>query len=131
MHPDLSEGRVVVVLVANVVTCEQIFLTFPTEWMCVGPVMKGVKDRMPIVFSIACVRPKFLVQTVLTLKEIGLSELARLPLPPLITGTDLTLHYERCLCFLPFSAAVTLTFSDSEGLGGLGGPSDPIRNRRP
>ena len=47
MHPDLSEGRVVVVL-ANVVTCEQIFLTFPTEWMCVGPVMKGVKDRMPI-----------------------------------------------------------------------------------
>ena len=50
MHPDLSEGRVVVVLVANVVTCEQIFLTFPTEWMCVGPVMKGVKDRMPIVY---------------------------------------------------------------------------------
>ena len=53
MHPDLSEGRVVVVL-AKVVTCEQIFLTFPTEWMCVGPVMKGVKDRMPIVLSIAC-----------------------------------------------------------------------------
>ena len=52
MHPDLSEGRVVVVL-ANVVTCEQIFLTFPTEWMCVGPVMKGVKDRMPIVLSVA------------------------------------------------------------------------------
>ena len=48
MHPDLCGGRVVVVL-ANVVTCEQIFLTFPTEWMCVGPVMKGVKDRMPIV----------------------------------------------------------------------------------
>ena len=47
MHPDLCEGRVVVVL-ANVVTCEQIFLTFPTEWMCVGPVMKGAKDRMPI-----------------------------------------------------------------------------------
>ena len=79
MHPDLSEGRVVVVLVANVVTCEQIFLTFPTEWMCVGPVMKGVKDRMPIVLSIACMRPKSLVQTVLTLKEIRLSELARLP----------------------------------------------------
>ena len=53
MHPDLSEGRVVVVL-AKVVTCEQIFLTFPTEWMCVGPVMKGAKDRMPIVLSIAC-----------------------------------------------------------------------------
>ena len=52
MHPDLSKGRVVVVL-ANVVTCEQIFLTFPTEWMCVRPVMKGVKDRMPIVLSIA------------------------------------------------------------------------------
>ena len=71
------------------------------------------------------------VQTVLTLKEIMLSELACLPLPPLITPTDLTLHYERCLCFLPFSAATTLTFSDSEGLGGLGGPSDPTRNRRP
>ena len=130
MHPDLCGGRVVVVL-ANVVTCEQIFLTFPTEWMCVGPVMKGVRDRMPIVLSIACLRPKLLVQTVLTLKEIRLSEPARLPLPPLITPTDLTLHYERCLCFLPFSAATTLTFSDSEGLGGLGGPSDPTRNRRP
>ena len=130
MHPDLCEGRVVVVL-ANVVTCEQIFLTFPTEWMCVGPVMKGVKDRMPIVLSIACMRPKVLVKSVPTSKEIRLSELARLPLPPLITPTDLTLHYERCLCFLPFSAATTLTFSDSEGLGGLGGPSDPTRNRRP
>ena len=130
MHPDLCGGRVVVVL-ANVVTCEQIFLTFPTEWMCVWPVMKGVKDRMPIVLSIACLRPKLLVQTVLTLKEIRLGKLARLPLPPLITPTDLTLHYERCLCFLPFSAATTLTFSDSEGLGGLGGPSDPTRNRRP
>ena len=62
MHPDLSEGRVVVVLVANVVTCEQIFLTFPTEWMCVGPVMKGVKDRMPIVLSIACTRPNIFSQ---------------------------------------------------------------------
>ena len=130
MHPDLCEGRVVVVL-ANVVTCEQIFLTFPTEWMCVGPVMKGVRDRMPIVLSIACLRPKLLVQTVLTLKEIRLSEPARLPLPPLITPTDLTLHYERCLCFLPFSAATTLTFSDSEGFGGFGAPSDPTRNRRP
>ena len=129
MHPDLSEGRVVVVL-ANVVTCEQIFLTFPTEWMCVGPVMKGVKDRMPIVLSIAR-DPIFSVKTVLTLKEIRLGKLARLPLPPLITPTDLTLHYERCHCFLPFSAATTLTFSDSEGLGGLGGPSDPTRNRRP
>ena len=81
MHPDLSEGRVVVVLVANVVTCEQIFLTFPTEWMCVGPVMKGVKDRMPLELSIAC-DLIFGVKTVLTLKEIRLSELARLPLPP-------------------------------------------------